>query len=545
MFSNKARVAVFTLLIVAGLVLSACAGSAVVEVERVVTPTPSGPESGGTLIIGRQEDTESLDPQNTTTISSVEVIYQLYDTLVVLDYDMSLKPGLAESWDISEDGTVYTFKLREGVTFHSGDKLTAEDVVFTFQRWLANEASPTRYLIAPLVEVKALDETTVQFTLDKPFVIFLNSLASGWASILNQDFVEQAGEDYGVKVVDGTGPYKLVSWTRSEELVVERNEEYAWGPPIFDNQGAPYLDRIVWKIIPEASTRFASLKAGEIQFVTDVPPIRVPSLVESKELNTIVFPQLNTTFMGMATDKPPLDDLNVRRAINYAIDKSALADGAYFGLAEPAWGPIAPATWGYWPGVKEIGYGYDPDKAVQLLEEAGWDEVNDDGIRMKDGQPLKLKFLWSSGAESETIVPILQNQLREVGIDTELRKLEWTAYLEALRNHEHELMWMWVRYTNADILYFYFHSSQMPAPNRFAWNDPRTDELLDLSRSSTDDEERLEAYRELQEIVVDNAIWVPLLHTKRVVAAASNLQGIRIHPSNILYKSVDLWLASE
>lgn len=521
--------------------------STLVEAPEGPTAAPEeeGPVSEGTLFVGRQEDTESLDPHDTTTISSIEVMYQIYDTLVVLDYDMSIKPGLAESWDISEDGTVYTFKLREGVTFHSGDELTAEDVVFTFERWKANEASPTHYLIAPLQEVKALDDLTVQFTLEKPFVIFLNNLTEGYASILNQDFVEQAGDDYGVRVVDGTGPYKLSKWTRGEELVVEKYEDYAWGPAIFENQGAPYLDKIVWQIIPEPSTRIASLKAGDIHFTTTVPPIRVSNLKESEGINTVEFSQLNTTFMGMATDKSPLDDPNVRRAINHAIDKEALAEGAYYGLAEPAWGPIAPATWGYWSGVKDIGYGYDPDKAVQLLEEAGWDKINDDGIRVKDGQPLKLKFLWSSGAESETIVPILQNQLKEVGIDTELQKLEWTAYLDALANHEHELMWMWVRYTSADILYFYFHSSQQPAPNRFAWDDSRTNELLEVSRTSSDDQERLEAYRGLQEIVVENAIWVPLLHTKRVVAGTDSLKGVQIHPANILYKSVDLWLESK
>ena len=571
----KKWTALFTLTVLVGIVLSACATptpeviekvvtqvvketikeTVVVEgtpqvvekevtklVEKVVTPTPSGPSRGGTLYIGRMEDTETLDPQNSTTISSIEIDMMIYDSLVLFDYDMSIKPSLAESWEVSDDGTEYTFKLKDGVTFHSGDPFTAEDVVFTFERWKAFEGSPSAYNIAQVQKVEALDDLTVKFTLEAPYAIFLSKVASGWASILNKDFTEAAGEDYGVTVVDGTGPYKFVSWTRQEELVLERNEAYAWGSEIFDNQGAPYVDKIVWVLIPEAATRYAALVAGDIHMVPDVPAVRVASLVQHEGVNTIVFPQLNTSFMGMAIDKAPLDDIRVRRAINHAIDKVAIAEGAYYGLAEAGWGPIAPGTWGYWPGVQEIGYGYDQDKAVQLLEEAGWTEVNAEGIRVKDGQPLKLMLYWSSGAEMETIVPIMQDQLRQVGMDVELNLLEWTTYLEALRNHEHELMTMTVRYTDADILYFYFHSAQLPAPNRFAWDDPTTDELLDLSRTSVDENERLEAYKELQRIVIENAIWVPLLHSKRVAAARDVVQGVRIHPDNIFYKGLDLWL---
>ncbi len=529
---------VVALLAALAVLVTACARPPAPTAE---TPTPESPRAGGILVIGRTEDTESLDPHRTTTISSAEVLFLTNDTLVTLDYDMSIKPGLAERWDISPDGTVYTFHLRRDVRFHSGKPLVASDVKFTFEKWLATEGSPTAYLIRPIERIETPDDHTVVFHLKEPYAIFLDNLASSWASILNEEAVRQAGDDYGVTTVDGTGPFRFKEWIKGERLVVERNPDFRWGPPIVENAGPAHLDAIEFRVIPEAATRLAELEAGSIHFTGDIPPVEVQRLEKVPGVQIVRFGQLNTTFIGFKLGKAPLDDIRVRRAINHAINKKEIVEGAYYGMAEEAWGPIAPATWGYNPAVRQIGYGYDPDAARRLLEEAGW-MPGPGGIRQKDGRPLKILLMYSTGPQSDVIIPMVQAQLRQVGIDTELRLLEWTAYLAALRAGEHEMMWMWVRYTTADILYFYFHSSQRPAPNRFDWADERTDELLRVSRTAVDPEERLRAYHELQEIVVREAIWAPLLHAQGLVGATRSVQGLRVHPANILYKGLDLWL---
>lgn len=529
------------------LVFAACGGQgAPTDVSGPAGDTAAGPQPGGELIFGRNEETETLDPQATTTVSSAEVDYLIYDTLVTRDFDMSIKPGLAEDWNVSDDGLVYTFHLKPDVKFHSGKPLTAQDVKFTFERWKNKEGSPTRYQIDAVSEIQVVDEHTVRFILSEPYAIFLDVLTGYAASILNEEFVtevESRGQDYGTspETVDGTGPFILKEWIRQDQMTLVRNDAYTWGPPIYENRGPAYLERVTLRVIPEDATRIAELEAGSIDFTPTLPPVEVSRLENVPDLNLYRYTDLNTQFIGFRLSAPILSDIRVRRAINHAINKEEVVEAAYYGLAEPASGPLAPNTWGWWPGVEDIQYRYDPEKAKQLLEEAGWTQMDARGIRQKDGQPLKILLMYSKGPTTDVLMPLIQEQLRQVGIDVTLREMEWTAYLAALRAGEHEMMLMGVRYTNADILYFYFHSKQRPAPNRFAWADPETDRLLEMSRTSTNDEERLKAYHDVQRIVVENAIWVPLVHEKRVVAAGPAVGPLKIHPANVLYKMLDVY----
>ncbi len=504
-------------------------------------PAPEGPQRGGTFYWGRIEDTETLDPHRTTTVSSNEVNMLIYDRLVALDYDMSIQPALAHSWDVSPDGKTYTFHLKKGVRFHSGDELTAHDVKFTMDRWKNLEGSPSRYLIALLEEVTVIDDYSVEMRLSDPFAIFLDNLAGAYGSILNERFFKEAGEDYGIRLVDGTGPFKFVKWTRMDTLELERNDEYTWGPAVNQNQGPAYLDRVVLKVIPEDGTRIAELESGGIHYTANIPQVEVDRLDASSLVNIVRYSDLNTTFVGFRLDYPKLMDVRVRQAINHAINKEEIVEGAFYGMAEVAQGPLAPKTWGWWEDVPKATYGYDPQKANKLLDEAGW-KTGADGIREKDGEKLKLVLAYSVGTATDVMMPMIQAHLREVGIEAELRLMEWTAYLEFLRAGQNQLWLMSVRYSNADNLYFYFHSAQRPAPNRFAWVDERTDELLVKSRTSTSEQERLAAYAELQKIVIENALQIPLVHVGRAVGHAPSVHGLRIHPTYVQSNLLDVYL---
>jgi len=515
-------------------------------VVTLLLPSPSafsGPASGITFVFARQQETETLDPHKTTALSSAEVDYVLYDTLTVQDYDNTVKPGLAEKWTVSPDGKTYTFTLRRGVRFHSGKPFTSRDVKFTFERWKSVRGSPTAFNIAPLERIATPNPQTVVLHLKEPLSILLINLAGYAASILNEEFVTRLGDDYGTGVgkVDGTGPFMLREWVRNDRLVVVKNPKYSWGPPIYKNQGPARFDTIIFRTIVEDAPRVAAVELGEAHFTPSVPPTQIARLQKEGRVKLIRYSDLNTTFMGFKISRRQLGDAKVRQAINYGINKAELISGVYYGLAEEAYGPLAHGTPGFWPEVLKAGYHYNPSKAKRMLEEAGWHQAREGTTREKDGQPLVINFLYSPGPENESIINLVQAQLAGIGVDMRPQRMEWTAFLAALRAGQHDMFLIGVRYVTADVLYFYFHSKQRPAPNRFDWADSETDRLLELSRSSTKEVERLEAYQKLQKIVVDNAIWVPLVHQMRVVIASPKLGTPRMH-ANVLYKMLDLEL---
>jgi peptide/nickel transport system substrate-binding protein len=499
-------------------------------------------ESGGTLIVAFDADPEILDPQNTTALIAGRVIALTNENLLSRGYDGSIQPGLAESWEMSEDGLTYTFTLKQGVKFHSGKDFTSEDVKYTFERWKANESSPTAYTIDPIDTIEAPDPHTVVFNLSEPYNIFLDQLVGAWSVILNQEAVEEAGDNYGIAAVDGTGPFKFVSWDRNQRIVFERFDDYTWGAPIFDNPGPAYLDGVEIRIIPEAATRMAEFQSGNVHIVQNVPSADVARLQGSPDVTIVEYAQLQTRYLGMNMGKTPTDDVAVRQAVNYAINRDDIVQGAYFGLGTPAYTQLHPETPGFWQGALEAAPSYDPDHARELLEGAGWVE-GDDGIREKDGTRLSMPFWVINSSESVLEAQIIEQQLAEVGIEVETIQYEESAWFEAARSGDQVAFTIGVFYDNADNLYFYFHSRQMPAPNRFSYDDPEIDAWLDASRSDPDPAAVTEAYEGVQRRLIEDAPTAPLVHLLGTLGQANSVQGVKVHPSRWLYRMQDISLA--
>jgi len=499
--------------------------------------------AGGTLVVAFDADPEILDPHQTTALIAGRAIALTNENLVSRDFDGSIQPGLAASWEISDDGMTYTFTLLEGVKFHSGKDFTSADVKYTFERWKGNESSPTAYTIEPVDSIEAPDPQTVVFQLSEPYNIFLDQLAGAWSVILNQDAVDEAGDQYGVSVVDGTGPFKFASWNRNQNLVFERNDEYTWGAPIFENPGPAHLAGVEIRIIPEDATRIAEFQAGNVHIVQNVPAPDVARLTDGDGVTIIQYDQLQTTYMGMNMAKTPTDDVNVRQAVNYAINKEEIVEGAYFGLGTPARTHLHPDTPGYWEGAAEIAPTFDPDKAKSFLEEAGWVE-GDDGIREKDGQQLILPFWVVNDSETVLQAQIIEQQLSKVGIKVETVQYEESAWFEAARSGEQVAFTIGVFYENADNLYFYFHSKQMPAPNRFSYNVPEVDAWLEESRSNPDQEAVQEAYDNIQRRLIEDAPNAPLIHALGTLGKADSVEGVEVHASRWLYRMQDISLTN-
>ncbi|HLW49188.1 MAG TPA: ABC transporter substrate-binding protein [bacterium] len=508
----------------------------------LVSGAPGG--SAPTFTYARTGETETLDPEKTTAVASAEADFLIYDTLVSLDTDYTYKPSLAEKWVISPDGKTYTFTLRSGVRWQSGKPFTSADVKYTLDRWRTLKGSPSSFAISAIDTVDAPNPQTVVLHLKTPLSVLLDGLAGPFSSILNPDAVQKADADYGTGVgkVDGTGPFILREWVRNDRMVLARNPDYRWGPPVFKNQGPAHLGTVILKVITQDAPRLAAVQVGEAQYTPSVPPQEVDRLAKEGTLQLIRYQDLNTEFIGFKLGHKPLDDLKVRQAINYGINKREIIAGAYYGLGEPADEVLGRSTPGYWSGVEKIAYDYDPSRAKRILDEDGWKQPSPGAIRVKDGKPLSLLFLWTPGPEANSIVPLVQAELRGLGIEVRPRSLELTAFFAALRAGEHDIFLIGVQYTTADVLYFYFKSTQRPAPNRFDWADPETDKYLDISRTSTSETERMAAYQKVQEIIVNNALWVPLVHAKRVVAASKNLVVPKIYNANQLYKMLDLEL---
>ena len=501
-------------------------------------------QPGGTLVIAFDADPESLDPHITTALLASRVLAFMHDNLVNRDFEGNYVPELAEDWEISEDGTTYTFTLKQGVTFHSGKPMTSADVKWTFERWLGIETSPTSYTIEPINTIDTPDDQTVVFNLNEPYNIFLDQLSGGWAVILNQESVEAAGESYGVDTADGTGPFKFEEWTRNQAVLLSRFEDYTWGSSMFENQGPAYVEAVEVRVIPEPNTAIAEFESGNVHLVASVPPVEVERLRSGSGVGIVEYPQLQTTYLGMNTTKAPTDDVNVRRAIGYAIDRDAVVEGAYFGLGTPAVTMLHPETPYFSQEALDASPQYDPDEARRILEEAGWVEGSG-GVREKDGAQLVLP-LWVINDEATVLqAQIIEEQLSEVGIQVETQQYEQTAWFEAARSGDQVGYTVGVFYSTADVLYFYFFSEQTPAPNRFFYTNDRVDESLLDARSNPDEEAVAEDYAMVQSQLAEDYPAAPLIHTLGTLGKAENVQGVEVHSSRWLNRLLDIWIDQE
>lgn len=466
------------------------------------------------LVVGQSSDAITLDLHAGNDASSSLVSGQIFETLVVQTPDMELVPGLATEWTLLDDGITWEFKLREGVTFHNGEPFTANDVKFSFER-AAGFAQ-----VAPILgdidvsSLEVVDDYTVRVATYYPFAPFLRNLAHGAAGIMNASAVEGAGEQVGQNPV-GTGPFEFVNWRPGEEIELRRFEDYWGDKPVFES--------LVFRAIQENSNRLIELEMGQIDVAIGLAPTDV-ARVEADE-NLILLRQSNfsTQYIGMNTTDPILSDVRVRQALNYAIDVNLILETVLEGVGGVSVGPIGSNVWGFNPDL--TGYEYNPERAHELLTEAGY----------PDGFPIEI---WSSNSGTgPIIVEAVQSMLGQVGVDVTVRQMEWGAYVDALNQGNHQMFIMgWGTITgDADYgLFALFHSSQdASAGNRFFLDVPGLDELIDEARTLTDDDARREElYWEIQNIIVEEAPWVFLVTGETTVGTRTNIQGLRLAPSN-------------
>lgn len=505
------------------------------------TATPTGPTVGGRVVLGLTSEPDTLDAQKTAGDAAGRILSLIGASLVAMDpTTRQYMPYLAKEWTISADGLVWDFAVKAGVTFHDGTPLTAKAYAWTFQRAKDPDtmSTSTAEMLGPVAQFEALDDLTFRITLESPYFPFLDSLRQrAYLQPLSQAAVEKAGEQYGREPV-GVGPFKFKEWRTGEKIVIERNPAYAWGPS-FTHGGAPYIETIELRVVPEYATVLAGMESGEIDVMLGVQAKDVERL---KGAGNAILESLTAGIspgLFMNVSQPPFDDVKVRQAINLAVDREALIKAVALGQAVAQWGPISPSVPGYWSGVEKIGYGLDLEKAAALLNEAGY-SLGASGLLEKDGEPFRVSIIAVPiDPESVKVAQVLKEQFKALGVDLEIKQLDPGIAWEAIITGDYELTMMGVTWGEADVLWMLMHSNMLGALNFLQTNDPELDRLLDATRETVDPMKRQEACNVAQQYIVEQAYVVPLYAGKEFCAASARLQGKYYLHATL---SADIWL---
>lgn len=492
------------------------------------------PRPGGELVLVSTEEPDTLDAQKTSAALTGLLMRYLGDTLITKDLRGNYTAGLARSWTVSRDGLTWTFELRQGVRFHDGTPLNAQAVKASVDRALAPETkSPIAgALFGPVAGVQATGESTVVIRLKEAFAPFLDNLTDPRAMIVSPQAVQQLGDRFGRSPV-GTGPFKFQEWRSADRIVFTRNPDYQWGPSHV-HAGPPYLERLVLRIMPESAAQVAAFERGELS-ILPVPPTDVRRLQSGGKYAFFTFLRKGVgLFIEFNVTKEPFNDLRVRRALNFAIEKKSVLQIALEGLGEVAHGSLPPSIWGYWEGITEYAPGYDPGQAKRLFAEAGW-QAGPGGTLQKDGKPFTFVLYMAPIDTWRRSAQIVQAQLRAYGIQMDIQTFEFGTLLAKLRAGEHQAEFLGYTYTSPDIVHVWFHSSNIGTGLTFSHHkDPVLDKMIEASRTETRPQRRLELYRDIQKFIVDKALWVPLWTNTNYIAVQPNVQGAKIHPDGFV-----------
>jgi peptide/nickel transport system substrate-binding protein len=488
----------------------------------------------GEWVVAITEDPDTLDPQKTAAAVTGGIYHYLGDSLVARDFDRKIVPGLARSWNLSDDGLTWTFELKDAVKLHDGTQLDAYALRASFERALNPELkSPIAGSLLGPVDTISSSGQTLQVKLQEPFAIFLENMADPRTAPVSIAAAQRAGDQFGRQPVS-TGPWKFSEWQAGTQLSLDQYDEYRWAPA-YAHAGPAYIRKLTFRVLPEPATATAAFEAGEVDQLSSIPPSDVRHLQESGKYDIQKFLRLGVgLFMEFNVTRPPFDDINLRRALNYAINKDAVLQTALDGLGEVAYGPLPPSIWGYWDGIKDYAPGYDPARARQLFAQSGWVPAPD-GTLQKSGQPLTFTLMgqatdtWAKSAE------VIQSQLKQLGIAMDIQTFDFATLLAKEQAGEQQVGLQGYTYTSPDIVFLWFHSSNIGSGLTLShYRDPKLDQLIEASRTGSNDARRLAAYEEIQKYIVDQALWVPLWINYNFVGSQKRIDGAKLHPDGYM-----------
>jgi len=493
------------------------------------------PAQGDSVIEGTIGEASTLIPLLASDSASHAVAGHIYNGLVKYDKDYRIVGDLAESFHVSPDGLLITFHLRRGVKWHDGKSFNARDVLYTY-RIVVDPKTPTAYAegFKQVKSISAPDDYTIKVGYARPFA---PALASWAMSILPSHLLE--GQDITQSPLSrspiGTGPYRFKEWIGGQKFVLEANPDYY--------EGRPYIDRYIYRIIPDTSTMYMELKAGTIDLM-GLTPVQYARQTSSSDFNSLFskyrYPSSAYVYLGYNLRHPLFMDKRVRQAMTAAIDKDELISGVLFGMGQKAHGPIVPGRWAHNPGVMDIAY--NPGHARELLGQAGWRQVDEDGILVKDGKPFSFTILTNQGNQQRLLTAqIIQQRLKAVGVDVRIRVVEWATFLKEFvdKGNFEAVMLAWGTGQDPD-MYDVWHSSKIkPGELNFVgFKNAEVDKLIVEGRSTFDLEKRKRAYFRIQEIMADEQPYTFLYVPDSLPVVSSRIHGIQPAPAGIGHNQI-------
>jgi peptide/nickel transport system substrate-binding protein len=524
-----------TVLFALGLVASACSDGDDVDLGEDTDTTSSetddaaGDDSGDDSDSGTDDDTgdtnggdsiliaaqgaepDRLDPHFTSAYASFQVLENVYDTLVQPGDDLTMEPAIAESWEVSDDNLTWTFSIREGVVFHNGRDLVADDVVYSLDRIRTEEGTGAGWRLGSVDTITAPDDSTVVVTLTAPTPNLLVSLGGyKGLAIVPSEIVDDGSIDTSPV---GTGPFRFVSQSADGGIVLERNSDY-WR----SDEGLPYLDGINFVAIPDPTVKLTNLEAGEVDWVDSVPPQSLSDLESSDSVDLQRVAGGDYHYFALNQNKAPFDDVRVRQAIATAIDRAEIAEAAQFGAASANQTAI-PAGSAWYYDYSPFGLA-DTDSAAALLDEAG---VND----------LTIEFLVSSDfPETVTQAQVISAELAEIGVAVDIADVDFNTWLERQGNGEFDaFMLSWIGNIDPDEFYYAQHHSTGNF-NFQGYSNPDVDALLDAARIETDQAARKGLYDQAAALIVDEASYIYLYNPQNVQAWTPSVSGFNVRGDN-------------
>lgn len=469
-------------------------------------------ETKDTLIVAMGGDPPTLDPHQSSNSTSVNNLQPVYETLYRYDSEGVLQPLLATDYERVDEKN-WKFTLRDDVYFHNGEKMTAEDVLFSFTRAAGPDGAKVSYIMGYIdaENCKVEDEHTIIIATKEPFPLLGYLPYIGASIVSKKEFTDDVDKAMNHPV--GTGPFKFVKWDKNDKCVYERNEDY-WGEK-------PAYKNLIIRTIVEANSRVIELEAGTVDIIFDVPPTDVERLDEAKDTDIVRSNSTIFEFLGMNCKKAPFDNADFRLAIDYAIDQNALIASVYRGMAQFTPGPVTP-NMKYFDD-SDVTDRYDVEKAKELIEKSGFDT----------NQTLRI---WTNeNTRRVNLATILQGMLAEVGINVEVDIYELATYDSMLEEGEHDFFisgWGAVGFPEPDNnIYGPFVSTQIPVNNRMFISDPKLDEMLFKQRTMSDGEEREELVKEIQHYLRENNFMITLANTDQVMGIRSNVKNFKPTPA--------------
>lgn len=527
---------------------------AVVLAVLLTVPAPwtaAAPQKGGTLTYALRDEPDRLDPNLSGLRPSQIVFFQIFDPLIVRDKrDKKFKPWLATSWSVSADGRVYTFKLRPGVKFHDGTPFDAAAVKFNFDRThtpaLASRCGGCA--VGFYDRAVVVDPLTVRIHLKRPWAPLLDA-ASLYYRMVSPAGVKQSGDqDFGRRPV-GTGPFKFVEWVPNDHITLERFDGYNWAPPILKHNGAAYVDRVIFRMLPEDSTRVAALENGEAQVIDNAPAQDFERLTKDARFTALVGLVPGVPFdFALNVTKSPTNELAVRQALSLGIDREGIVKTVFgpfqrVGAFQPAYGLLTPYTYAFDKGADL--YAYDPAKAKALLDGAGW-KPGPDGIRQKGGKRLVVPL----GSWEHGIPEVMQAQLKAIGVELKLFIATGTAIQTVNENQRKAVTLLSplpAPRSDPDIISALLHSRNVGGGGfNFSFvKDPELDRLLDAQAGEVNETKRAQILSRVQRLVMRKAYMLAVYNWDNISLKLATVNDLEFDSIGFFPWLYDAWLSTK